>query len=85
MSWRIEYNKEAVRNLVKISDSEKNKIFKGIETLKENPNLGKQLVGPLKGLRSLRIGNYRVIYKKDLQIITIIILAIGHIKNIYRI
>ena len=85
MSWKIEYNKEAVRNLDKISISEKNKIFKGIETLKENPDLGKQLVGPLKGLRSLRIGNYRVIYKKDLQIITIIILAIGHRKNIYRI
>jgi mRNA interferase RelE/StbE len=85
MSWKIEYNKEAVRNLDKISISEKNKIFKGIETLKENPDLGKQLVGPLKGLRSLRIGNYRVIYKKDLQIITIIILVIGHRKNIYRI
>lgn len=85
MSWKIEYNKEAVRNLDKISNSEKNKIFKEIEALKENPDLGKQLVGPLKGLRSLRIGNYRVIYKKDLQIITIIILAIGHRKNIYRI
>ena len=85
MSWKIEYNKEAVRNLDKISNSKKNKIFKEIEALKENPDLGKQLVGPLKGLRSLRIGNYRVIYKKDLQIITIIILAIGHRKNIYRI
>ena len=85
MSWKIEYNKEAVRNLDKISNSKKNKIFKEIEALKENPDLGKQLVGPLKGLRSLRIGNYRVIYKKDLQIITIFILAIGHRKNIYRI
>jgi mRNA interferase RelE/StbE len=85
MSWKIEYNKEAVRNLDKISTSEKNKIFKGIEILKENPDLGKQLVGPLKGLRSLRIGNYRVIYKKELKIITIVILAIGHRKNIYRI
>jgi len=42
------------------------------------------VVGPLKGLRSLRIGNYRVIYKKEIQIITIIILAIGHRKNIYK-
>lgn len=84
MSWKIEYNKEAVRNLEKISTSEKNKLFKGIEILKENPDLGKQLVGPLKGLRSLRIGNYRVIYKKELQIITIIVIAIGHRKNIYK-
>jgi len=84
MIWKIEYNKEAVRNLEKIPVSEKNKIFKGIEELKENPDLGKQLVGPLKGLRSLRIGNYRAIYKKEMQIITIIILAVGHRKNIYK-
>lgn len=43
MRWRIEYNKEAVRNLEKIPVSEKNKIFKAIETLSENPNLGRQL------------------------------------------
>jgi mRNA interferase RelE/StbE len=84
MSWKIEYNREAVRNLEKIAVLEKKKIFKGIELLKENPDLGKQLVGPLKGLRSLRIGNYRVIYKKELQIITIIILAIGHRKDVYK-
>jgi mRNA-degrading endonuclease RelE of RelBE toxin-antitoxin system len=53
MIWKIEYNKEAVRNLEKIPVSDKKKIFRGIETLKENPDLGKQLVGPLKGLRSL--------------------------------
>ncbi|NWF49803.1 MAG: type II toxin-antitoxin system RelE/ParE family toxin [Ignavibacteriaceae bacterium] len=85
MIWKIEYNKEAVRNLEKISTSDRNKIFKGIEALKENPDLGKQLVGPLKGLRSLRVGNYRVIYKKELNTIIIIILAIGHRKNIYKI
>ncbi|GEM_PF-3714895 len=41
MIWKIEYNKEAVRNLEKISTFDRNKIFKGIESLKENPDLGK--------------------------------------------
>ena len=84
MNWKIEYNREAVRNLEKITLSDKTKILKGIENLKDNPDLGKQLVGPLKGLRSLRIGKYRVIYKKENQIITIIILAIGHRKDVYK-
>ncbi len=44
MIWKIEYNREAVRNLEKISTTNRNKIFKGIELLKENPDLGKQLV-----------------------------------------
>ncbi|HQI40107.1 MAG: hypothetical protein B6D44_08315 [Ignavibacteriales bacterium UTCHB2] len=84
MNWKIEYNKEAVRNLEKISLSDRNRIFKRISLLKEDPDLGKQLIGPLKGLRSLRIGNYRVIYKKETHIITVIIIAIGHRKNIYK-
>lgn len=84
MSWKIEYNNEAIKNLEKIALSEKTKILKGIENLKDNPDLGKQLVGPLKGLRSLRIGNFRIIYKKENQIITIVIIAIGHRKDVYR-
>lgn len=45
MNWKIEYNKEAVKNLEKISASDRIKIFRGIEILTENPDLGKQLVG----------------------------------------
>lgn len=45
MNWKIEYNKEAVKNLEKIRASDRIKIFRGIEILTENPDLGKQLVG----------------------------------------
>lgn len=49
-----------------------------------NPDIGKQLTGTLKGLRSLRIGDYRVIYKKEIENLIILILAVGHRKNIYN-
>jgi len=47
------------------------------------PDLGKQLAGHLKGLRSLRIGEYRVIYKKEIKGLIVLIVAVGHRKSIY--
>ncbi len=44
MSWDIEYNKEAVRNFEKISLSDRNKIFKRISLLKEDPDLVNNLL-----------------------------------------
>jgi mRNA interferase RelE/StbE len=56
-------------------------IFKKIDQLIENPDIGKPLTNELKGCRSLHIGNYRVIYEiKEDQIY---ILSVGHRKNIY--
>jgi addiction module RelE/StbE family toxin len=40
------------------------------------------LTGHLKGLRSLRIGDYRIIYKKEVDELIILIVAVGHRKNI---
>ncbi|MCL6097285.1 MAG: type II toxin-antitoxin system RelE/ParE family toxin [Bacteroidetes bacterium] len=55
-----------------------------MEALQINPDLGKQLVGPLKGLRSLRVGNYRIIYKKEIKDLVVLVVAVGQRKDIYR-
>ena len=54
-----------------------------IKSLKENPKLGKPLVGKLKGLWSLRIGKYRAVYEISNNEDTIFIIQIEHRKNIY--
>ena len=62
--WRVEYTGIAQKFIKLLNDKEKDRILKSIGLLQNNPDLGKQLVGPLKGLRSLRAGRYRIIYKK---------------------
>ena len=44
---------------------------------------GKELTGNYKGLLSYRIGNYRIIYTV-LRDKTVLILRIGHRKDIYK-
>ncbi len=51
--------------------------------LESDPYLGKRLTGPLRGLLSLRVGDYRVIYHVDLPKNTVWLVAVGHRKSIY--
>jgi len=46
--------------------------FEEIDTIKGNPNIGKILIGPLKGKRSVRINlQHRIFYTFDSNEITI--------------
>ncbi|RTZ59711.1 MAG: hypothetical protein DSZ31_03460 [Gammaproteobacteria bacterium] len=43
----------------------------------------KPLKGKYKGLYRLRVGNYRVIYKRDNDKLVILVIRIGHRRDIY--
>ena len=52
--------------------------------LESDPYLGKRLAGPLRGLMSLRVGDYRVVYHVDLPRDTVWLIAVGHRKSVYE-
>ena len=81
--WQLEYSNIAAKQISELPTRDKSKVGKALELLVTNPDLGKQLVGPLKGLRSYRIGKYRIIYKKENAYFVILIVAVGLRKNIY--
>jgi mRNA interferase RelE/StbE len=68
--------------LKKLEKTAKIKILTEILTLKTDPFIGKPLRGDWKGVYSLRIGTYRVLYTVDET--TIRILFVGHRKHIYE-
>jgi mRNA interferase RelE/StbE len=48
------------------------------ESVDEPAKRGKWLTGPLQGYRSLRVaGWYRVIYRVEEQVVTVVIVAVG--------
>ncbi|WP_353270984.1 type II toxin-antitoxin system RelE family toxin [Wolbachia endosymbiont (group A) of Hedychridium roseum] len=47
-------------------------------------NLGEPLHHSLKGLRRLRVGDYRVVYRVDQSERTVVITEIGHRDTIYK-
>lgn len=81
---RILYTKEAKENIENLNNKQKKLFKRAIEKIAQNPSLGKRLTQELKGMQSYRAGDYRIIYRLYHRQILILILAIGHRKDIYR-
>jgi mRNA interferase RelE/StbE len=83
--YRIEYLESVFEDLKTISKSEKARIRKAIEQkLVHNPiEFGKPLQYSLKGLRRLRVGDYRIIFQVETDGKTVLIVKIGHRREIY--
>jgi mRNA interferase RelE/StbE len=79
----IKFDKKVVKNFKKFSKDIQTKLMQKIETLRDEPLSGKQLSG-FPHLRRIRSGNYRIIYTFQDNILVILVLNIGHRKDIYR-
>ena len=86
MTYAIRWDAKALGDLKDISKAEAIRLVKKISThLVLDPlNLGKPLRGELSGLYRYRIANYRVIYEIRKQELIIVIVRIGHRKDVYE-
>jgi mRNA interferase RelE/StbE len=82
--YNIFFTREAKRNVEKVDPSIKRVIQKAIESLSVSPAKGKPLAYDLSGLHSLRTSDYRIIYRLKERKLIIIIIAVGHRKEIYK-
>lgn len=75
--FRISLTPRAYRSLarlLKADESLARRVSERIDSLSQQPMLGKPLKGTLKGRRSLRVGSYRVIYRVDMTSREILVL-----------
>ena len=85
IEYKITYHELAVKNdIPRLSASVKKQIKSAIENkLTKSPEIfGKPLRKSLKGYRKLRVGNYRVVFEIEKDVIKI--LYIGHRSSIYE-
>ncbi len=84
MEYKIVYKASVEKDLKRIDKAETKKILSRIETdLAKDPDKGAALSGTFQGLYRYRIGDYRVICAKTVD--GILVLRIGHRKDIYRV
>jgi len=82
--YTVLFTREAKRNVEKLDPSIRKIIRRVIESLAANPLKGKPLAYDLAGLYSLRTSDYRIIYRIRKKELIIIIIAVGHRKEIYK-
>ena len=88
MAWKIEFVPAAAKELKKLGTPEAARIIATLETriatLDDPRALGSALTGELGGLWRWRIGDYRVVARIEDQRITILIVRVGHRREVYR-
>ncbi len=82
--YRLVITINAQKSLNKLSLKDKKRIDSGFNKIIENPFSGKKLNGELQDKYSIKIWPYRIIYEIRKQILLVIILKVGHRKNVYK-
>jgi mRNA interferase RelE/StbE len=83
LAYSIVYKKSVERDLKRLSKAEAQRVLNQIEEdLSEQPDTYPVLKGQFKGLRKYHIGDYRVIYA--ILGDDVLVLRIGHTKNVYK-
>lgn len=88
MTWKVEFDNRARKELRKLDPQTQDRILKWLrETLanSEDPRrTGKSLKGRIKGLWRYRVGDYRIISQIQDENVLILVVRIGHRRDIYE-
>jgi len=85
LSYRIAVKKSAAKALKKIPKADRKRIIDKIDSLIENPP--NQDTTKMKGnnpFHKIRTGDYRIIYEIQEDVLVILVVKIGHRKDVYR-
>jgi len=86
LAWKIEITGEAEKELSRIDKPAAKRIIRYLrERVSVEPrSLGKSLRGDLSGLWRYRVGDYRVICELYDEKVSVLVIRIGHRKDVYR-
>jgi len=84
MIFKVIIPKYALKELSKINTEDQQSVFDKIKELEKGLFVGdKALKGIHKGKFRKRVGNYRIIYLKENDILLITVIRIAHRKEVY--
>jgi len=84
MIYSVSIKQSVLKSLKNIAHEDRLRIIEAIEQLKTNPAAGGVLKGEYSGLRRIRIGSYRVVYEAHDEQLTVLVIRIGHRREVYR-
>lgn len=85
MTYRVEMAPAAVRQLRKLDPAARRRVQAAVELLATEPRPAgaKKLVGGAGEWR-VRTGDFRVVYEIHDQVLVVLVVALGHRREIYR-
>ena len=87
MIWKIEFDSDVEKDLRKLGHTAQKKFLTYLKDklmLAEEPRtLGKPLSGEFSGLWRYRVGDYRILAQIEDDALIILVIHVGHRKNVY--
>ena len=85
MSYRIAVKKSAAKALKKIPKPDRKRIIEKIDSLAEDlPNPDTTKMKGNNPFHKVRTNNYRIIYEVQEEVLVILVVKVGHRKDVYR-
>jgi mRNA interferase RelE/StbE len=81
LTFSVLLHPKAARSLKKLPFSLRERMTDALRELEKNPEMGDQLVP--SEYRRIRVGDHRAVYEIESHSRTIIVIHIGHRKNVY--
>lgn len=86
--WRVELDEAAAKELRKLGASERQRILtflrERLATDTDPRRFGAALTGPFSGLWRYRVGDFRLMAAIEDDQTTVVVLRIGHRREVYR-
>lgn len=88
MGWKIKFEANAIKDLARLEKEPARRILayltKRIAVLEDPRQAGDALKGGLAGLHRYRVGDYRVICEIQDTALVVLVIRVGHRKDVYR-
>jgi len=85
LAYRIEFTPKAQRDFKALDGSIRGRIARRIDSLAENPfPSGIKKIEGEDELYRLRVGDYRVLYQVQGKVLLVLIVGMGHRRDVYR-
>ena len=88
MAWKVEIARTALRQLEKLDKPISRRILKflheRVATLEDPGTVGGKLQGTLSEFWKYRVGDYRIICSIEQDRLVVLVLRVGHRREVYR-
>jgi mRNA interferase RelE/StbE len=85
MAYKIKLSRNAERTLGALDRLTQQRIAKAIENLGEKPTpRGCIPLSGCEGMYRIRVGDYRIVYSIEVEILRVYVIRIGHRREVYR-
>jgi mRNA interferase RelE/StbE len=84
MSYRLDYYPAATRAIEKLPRQLQRRILDRLESLKENPRPPRSIKLTGQDAYRIRVGDYRIIYTIQDQRLIVLVIDVGHRRDVYR-